>query len=236
MPDTFTAALLDHDCWLETPGGERLPLRAWSWHQHPSAADQTLLDRCTGPTLDVGCGPGRFTSALLRRGLLSVGIDSSPLAVKLTELRGGLALHGDVFAAVPGEGRWRHVLLADGNIGIGGDPAALLRRVRDLIAPQGTLLVEAGPPHTGLHHEQARVTGRHGDGTWFPWAWLGVDVLTTLAANAGLSCSNTWHSEHRWFAELRRSRPRHWSSNGRNESLIVPTPDDAGRAPSDVPP
>ena len=33
-------------------------------------------------------------------------------------------------STVPGEGRWHTALLADGNIGIGGDPVALLRRVR----------------------------------------------------------------------------------------------------------
>ena len=31
-------------------------------------------------------------------------------------------LRRDLFAPLPGEGRWHHVLLADGNIGIGGDP------------------------------------------------------------------------------------------------------------------
>ena len=32
----------------------------------------------------------------------------------------------DLFGALPGEGTWSHVLLADGNIGIGGDPVTLL--------------------------------------------------------------------------------------------------------------
>jgi hypothetical protein len=34
------------------------------------------------------------------------------------------------------------VLLLDGNIGIGGDPHRLLRRVRELLTPTGRLLVE----------------------------------------------------------------------------------------------
>ncbi|MFB9730252.1 class I SAM-dependent methyltransferase [Haloechinothrix salitolerans] len=207
MPDTFTAALLDHDCWLERASGDQLPLRARSWHQEPSATDEALLAHCVGPTLDVGCGPGRFTSALLRRGVLSIGIDSSPLAVRLTGLRSGIAIHGDVFGAVPGEGRWHHVLLADGNIGIGGDPEALLRRAHQLIAPHGTVLVEAGPPELGLHREQVRIAGRHGGGAWFPWAWLGVNVLRSLARHAGLTCVASWHRECRWFAELRPRRP-----------------------------
>ena len=44
-------------------------------------------------------------------------------------------LRRDLFAPLPGEGRWEHVLLADGNIGIGGDPARLLRRAASCCAP-----------------------------------------------------------------------------------------------------
>ena len=40
-------------------------------------------------------------------------------------------------AGLPGEGRWHHVPLADGNIGIGGDPVPLQRRFVELrrVAP-----------------------------------------------------------------------------------------------------
>ena len=52
-----------------------------------------------------------------------------PEAVAQTPDRGVAAIRRNVFDALPGEGRWRTALLADGNIGIGGDPAALLRRL-----------------------------------------------------------------------------------------------------------
>ena len=45
-----------------------------------------------------------------------------------TWIAGGPALVRSVFETLPGEGRWDTVLLMDGNIGIGGDPAALLGR------------------------------------------------------------------------------------------------------------
>ena len=50
----------------------------------------------------------------------------------------------DVFARVPGEGRRGHVLVADGNVGIGGDPAMLLARAAPLLSV-GTRLVEIDP-------------------------------------------------------------------------------------------
>jgi hypothetical protein len=62
--------------------------------------------------------------------------------VRQARRRGATAIHGDVFQPLPGEGLWRHILLADGNIGIGGDPDTLLARTRQLLAPGGTALIE----------------------------------------------------------------------------------------------
>ncbi len=53
-----------------------------------------------------------------------------------------------MFAPLPGEGRWGTALLADGNIGIGGDPVALLRRLREVLDPRGRIVVELAAPGT----------------------------------------------------------------------------------------
>ncbi len=116
--------------------------------------DRSLLDRCRGPALDVGSGPGRLTVALAERGVPVLGIDIRPGAVAAARSAGALVMLRDVFGRVPGAGRWMTVLLADGTIGIGGDPAALLRRAGELLAPQGRALVELAPaggrgPHRG---------------------------------------------------------------------------------------
>ncbi|MFB7185523.1 methyltransferase domain-containing protein [Streptomyces sp. NPDC056230] len=57
----------------------RLPVHRWC--AHPTRADQTLLERCVGPVLDIGCGPGRLCRALLRQGVFALGIDVAPHAV-----------------------------------------------------------------------------------------------------------------------------------------------------------
>jgi hypothetical protein len=99
-------------------------------------------------------------------------------------------------------GAWRHVLLADGNIGIGGDPHRLLTRCTRLLAPGGDILVELDPPGAGswrgavtLHHD-----GRHSSP--FPWAAVAADDLHTIAEQAALTLLESWTEARRWFARL----------------------------------
>ena len=85
-------------------------------------------DLCTGPTIDLGCGPGRLVARLVERGVPALGVDQSATAVGLARRSGAPALRRDVFEPLPGTGRWQTVLLADGNVGLGGDPWRVLRR------------------------------------------------------------------------------------------------------------
>jgi SAM-dependent methyltransferase len=186
---------------IEHTDGTRTPLAVDDW-LHDTPGDVSILDRCHGPTLDVGSGPGRLTVALSERGLPALGIDITPYAVQVARSAGALALLRDVFGQVPGTGRWVTVLLADGNIGIGGDPVALLRRVSELLCPGGQAIVEVLPPGSQLRKEQVRL--RHDDtvSAWFPWAYVGADQIAEVADNAGLTLADTWDAEGRWFVAL----------------------------------
>jgi hypothetical protein len=48
---------------VEHADGSRMPLPVDGW-LHESPGDKSILDRCEGPTLDIGSGPGRLTVAL----------------------------------------------------------------------------------------------------------------------------------------------------------------------------
>lgn len=184
---------------IEYSGGSRTPLRAARW-KTPCAGDGGLLERCTGFTLDVGSGPGRLTVALAERGVPALGIDITPYAVEMTLAAGGLALRRDVFGRVPGHGRWDTVLLADGNIGIGGGPVTLLRRVADLLRPGGRALVEVEPPWAASRVERVRLIEPGGHrGAWFPWAHVAAGDAEALAAAAGLRVTERWEEAGRWF-------------------------------------
>jgi hypothetical protein len=90
---------------IEHADGSRVPLPVEAW-LHASAGDRSLLDRCEGPTLDIGSGPGRLTVALAERGVPALGIDITPYAVGLARSSGAMVLLRDVFDRVPGTGRW----------------------------------------------------------------------------------------------------------------------------------
>jgi SAM-dependent methyltransferase len=186
---------------IEHADGSRIPLAVEGW-LHATPGDKSILDRCEGPTLDIGSGPGRLTVALAERGIPALGIDITPYAVGLARSSGALVMLRDVFDRVPGTGRWGTVLLADGNIGIGGDPAALLRRVGELLAPNGRALVELDPPGKPLRREQVRLCHAGSASAWFPWAYVGADHITEVAEDAGLGEVETWSVDNRWFASI----------------------------------
>ena len=186
---------------VEHSDGTRIPLDVDRWLE-TTPGDVSLVDRCSGATLDVGSGPGRLTVALAERGIPALGIDVTPYAVQIAQSSGAFTILRDVFGRVPGTGRWQTVLLADGNIGIGGDPAALLRRISDLLAPDGHALVEVQAPGVPLRSEQVRLCREGRAGDWFPWAYVGADQIGDVAQSAGLALRETWTAGGRWFAAL----------------------------------
>ncbi len=116
-------------------------------------------------------------------------------------------LERSIFDHVPGAGRWRTALLLDGNIGIGGDPVALLERLGDLLgtstaasssrssrttSPIGSSLVRAETAHDRQ--------GRGSDGR----------PLARRACSPSLTPSvcdvvDTWDADERCFVRLERS-------------------------------
>ncbi len=213
--DLFRRASTGLPCWMGHADGSReaLPTDRWMGGEVSSIedriADRRMLGHCTGPTLDLGCGPGRLTEGLARRGISALGVDTSREAVDMTVGRGGRAVLRDLFEPLPNAGDWSCVLLADGNIGIGGDPVRLLRRAADLIRPDGTVLAEVDPP--GMNRVQPQTVRWETDtmvGDWFPWARVSATATADLARAAGLAVVDIAPIHGRYFAHMRSAAVR----------------------------
>jgi SAM-dependent methyltransferase len=162
--------------------------------------------------LDVGCGPGRHSLALARRGLDVVGVDHSPAFIRLARE----AAAGEGLAASfeeldvrelhrPGEFD-AAICLCQGGFGLlgGRDEMAVFGRIAATIRVGGRLAVsafsaafavrhlEAGEgydPATGVLHEVATVRGADGGEAEFD-AWttcFTARELELLAQSAGLT-------------------------------------------------
>jgi SAM-dependent methyltransferase len=202
--EAFTRALRGERCVVHGMDVAPAELPLASWTSHARGSDRRLLAHCVGSTLDIGCGPGRMSQHLAQAGACVLGIDVVAEAVRQTRARGAGALLRDVFDPVPGEGRWDTALLADGNIGIGGNPPRLLRRVHELLAPGGRVVADVAAPGSGLrtHLVTLECAGLRSEA--FPWARVGAERVGPLAVLAGFSVSVLDRIGGRWYAVLEK--------------------------------
>jgi len=177
------------------------------WLGPTAVEDERLLDRAVGPVLDIGCGPGRHVLALAERGVEALGIDVTPFAVGLARGRGANVIEGSIFGSVPGAGTWGTALLLDGNVGIGGDPVALLASVASVLAPGGRVLVELAAPGPLDGPQRARVEHDDLAGPWFGWATVSTACISAVAATAAMELTASWSGGGRWFAQLDTGSP-----------------------------
>ena len=217
LGNLYDRALDGERCWIRRDDGEvsNLPVRRWlGGRDADDQFDSAVVGLCSGPTIDLGCGPGRLVTELVRRGVPALGVDQSATAVGLARRSGAPVLRRDVFDPLPATGRWQTVLLADGNVGLGGDPLRVLRRAAELLRRGGRCIAEFDSVATGIRTGwvQARVipdgrtlvpvgVGRHRlRGRARRGGRAGADRRSTRSASASWRVS-PWRSRVRPSAE-----------------------------------
>ena len=200
----YDRALGGERCWIRHEDGEVRLLPAHRWlggRGHGAQAgsdgeafdavfDEAVTQMCSGPTIELGCGPGRLVARLIQRGIPALGIDRSATAIRLAGRGGAPALLGDVFEPLPGMGLWQTVLLVDGNVGLGGDPRRILGRAAELLGSGGRCVAEFDAEPIGIRARWVRLESARDVGPWFRWASVGVDSAATLAGQVGLTLTS----------------------------------------------
>jgi len=123
-----------------------------SWRDFP-AHERAALKFAHGRILDVGCGAGRHSLYLQRRGLRVTAIDVSPRIVELARARGVKdARVADVCDKLPfRDGEFDTVILFGNNLGVCGTPGRFRRMLRELhrvASPRGRILATTRQPST----------------------------------------------------------------------------------------
>jgi SAM-dependent methyltransferase len=205
LGNLYDRALAGERCWIRHDDGSKraLPVRNWlGGVGADDVFDGTVVGLCSGPTLDLGCGPGRLVAHLISRGIPALGVDQSATAVKLARRSGAPALHRDVFEPLPATGRWHTVVLADGNIGLGGDPRRILSRATELLRRGGRCVAEFDTAATGICSRWVRLESSRTIGPWFRWASVGIDSAERLAEHVGMSVNDIHRVGQRALATL----------------------------------
>jgi hypothetical protein len=115
--------------------------------------------------------------------------------------------HQDLFHPIPEEGGWDTALVADGNVGIGGDPVRVLTRAREVAHPAGRVVVELSRPGTGLRVDRVHLRVGELRSSTFSWARVDPDRIGDVAGLAGLRVRDMRHRTHRWWAVLEPAPP-----------------------------
>jgi SAM-dependent methyltransferase len=200
---TATAEFLEReDGYLDTgsqPGLYFLEYEQWS------TSEQQLVDRAKGRVLDVGCGAGRHSLYLQRKGIAVTGIDNSAGAIEVCKLRGlknalvrPLA-DVDQFTA----DSFDTVLMLGNNFGLFGNPEnakPILKKLSRITAPEACIIAGSRNPYrTDIpehleYHESNRQQGkmpgqikmrvryRKAVGEWFNYLLVSPEEMREILA------------------------------------------------------
>lgn len=121
-----------------------------------------------GRVLDVGCGAGRVAIHLQERGRDVLGIDNSPLAVRVSRRRGLKQVRVLSISEIDGSlGTFDTILMMCNNFGLVGSRAGarrLLRKFHRITSDRGRILASTDPRHGRsphhAYHQRNRSQGR----------------------------------------------------------------------------
>jgi SAM-dependent methyltransferase len=182
-------------------------------------AERNAIRFVRGRVLDIGCGAGRVSLELQKRGFNVVGLDTSGLALKAAKIRGVTDLWKAPIEDVGVRaGSFESLVLFGNNFGIFETPARarrILTRLAKDTAPGARIFVEStnayyggAPAFDRSYYHRNKARGRspgqvklryhyeHLVGPWFRWIFVSSRELRLLLVGTG------WHIDRLLGSQL----------------------------------
>ena len=185
--------------------------------------EQEAIQEAKGRVLDVGLGAGRHALYLQENGYEVVGIDTSPLALDISRLRGVkdcrlMSMHHLEFP----DNSFDTVLLLGQNLGLGNteDIRSYMSRLYDITKPDGIIIGEARDPSitdkpehfefqkrnverglpAGLVKVRVGIKGRVSE--WFYLFLMDKETLKEIIEPTGWKIRRMYHSNHGMYIAI----------------------------------
>lgn len=193
-------------------------------HENWPIHEREAILQARGSVLDIGCGAGRVALYLQGRGQRVLAIDNSPLAVKVTKLRGVKAarvLSIDEIKTL--RTRFGTIVLYGNNFGLLGGirkARSLLAAMRAITRSDGLIIASAADPYATrdpvhlAYHQKNRDRGRMAGqirlriryrefrGQWFDYLFASQDEIRRIISNTGWVISDIMGSQGSGFAAI----------------------------------
>jgi SAM-dependent methyltransferase len=172
-----------------------------------SPMEQEAMQSVKGRILDVGCGAGRHSLYLQKKGFHVIGIDLSPLAIQVCKSRGlenTMIMSLDEVRFKPNS--FDTIIMMGGNFGLFGSfnkARKILKRFHTMTSKQGIIIATTRDPYMTddpIHleyHECTKQKGRMGGqvrirsryrkyiGQWFDYLLVSRDEMKQILLDTG---------------------------------------------------
>lgn len=177
-----------------------------------------------GKVLDIGCGAGRHAIYLQERGLDVLGIDTSPLAIKVCKLRGlKKAKRFSIDQISQKLGRFDTLLMLGNNFGLFENfnkARWLLKRFHKITSREARIIVESSDPYQTdepdhlEYHRYNRKRGRMSGQIrlrvrykkhvtpWFDYLLVSKDEMREILKGTGWQVKRFFDSKSPWYLAI----------------------------------
>jgi 2-polyprenyl-3-methyl-5-hydroxy-6-metoxy-1,4-benzoquinol methylase len=179
----------------------------FSDYPHWPAGLKKAISYARGRTLDIGCGVGRVLMHLQKEGLKTMGIDTSPLAVKICRERGLKNIKQmSISDLKPEMGPFDTLVMYGNNFGLFANfkkAQQLLKRFHKMTSPEGRIIAQTLDPYKTefpehqAYHKWNRSRGRMGGqirmrsryknliSPWFDYLFVSREEMNEIVAGTG---------------------------------------------------